>query len=69
VCETQPEPKSTKKMLSVLTTHFAYLSPKSPAAKANAKDAGLDELVGEYQSLMEQEFFDFVMFEVPWIVY
>jgi V-type H+-transporting ATPase subunit C len=56
-------------MLSVLTTHFAYLSPKSGAAKAKAGDAGLDEFAGEYQSLMEQEFFDFVMLEIPWIVY
>jgi V-type H+-transporting ATPase subunit C len=26
------------------------------------------EVAGEYQQLMEQEFFDFVLFEVPWIV-
>ncbi|KAG1825595.1 ATPase V1 complex subunit C [Suillus subaureus] len=62
----RPEPKSTKKTLSVLTNHLSYLSPRS-SGRAQKKNAA-DEFAGEYQSLMEQEFFDFVLYEVPWIV-
>ena len=62
----QPEPKLTKKTLTLLTTHFSYLSPRSNRAKGKKGDT--EEFVGEYQTLMEQEFFDFVLFEVPWIV-
>lgn len=43
-----------------------YLSPRSNRAKGKKNEG--DEFIGEYQSLMEQEFYDFVLFEVPWIV-
>ncbi|KAG1828706.1 ATPase V1 complex subunit C [Suillus variegatus] len=62
----RPEPKYTKKTLSVLTNHLSYLSPRS-SGRAQ-KHGTADEFAGEYQSLMEQEFFDFVLYEVPWIV-
>jgi len=62
----KPEPKTTKRTLAVLTNHFSYLSPRSNRAKGNNGEN--EEFVGEYQTLMEQEFFDFVLFEVPWIV-
>lgn len=62
----RPEPKSTKKTFTVLTNHFSYLSPRS-SGRAQKQNAA-DEFAGEYQSLMEQEFFDFVLYEVPWIV-
>ncbi|KAG2116952.1 ATPase V1 complex subunit C [Suillus clintonianus] len=62
----RPEPKYTKKTLSVLTNHFSYLSPRSSGR--SQKQSTNDEFAGEYQSLMEQEFFDFVLYEVPWIV-
>jgi V-type H+-transporting ATPase subunit C len=48
-----------------------YLAPRSNATKSSSKqkNANTDmEVAGEYQQLMEQEFFDFVLFEVPWIV-
>ncbi|KII93439.1 hypothetical protein PLICRDRAFT_49486 [Plicaturopsis crispa FD-325 SS-3] len=61
----KPEPKATKKTLGLLTNHFAYLGPRSKGA--NSKKGETEEFVGEYQTLMEQEFFDFVLFEVPWI--
>jgi len=63
---TKPEPKTTKRILAVLTNHFSYLSPRSNRAIGNKGEN--EEFVGEYQTLMEQEFFDFVLFEVPWIV-
>ncbi|KIK46294.1 hypothetical protein CY34DRAFT_775045 [Suillus luteus UH-Slu-Lm8-n1] len=62
----RPEPKYTKKTLSVLTNHLSYLSPRSSGRAQKQNTA--DEFAGEYQSLMEQEFFDFVLYEVPWIV-
>jgi len=67
----KPEAKSTKKILSLLQTHFTYLAPRSNASSkstSKSKDKKDDEFTGEYQSLMDQEFFDFVLFEVPWIV-
>jgi V-type H+-transporting ATPase subunit C len=61
----QPEAKASKKTLSVLTTQFAHLAPRSNKSKGKGQ---ADEMVGEYQQLMDQEFYDFVVFDVPWIV-
>ncbi|KAF9243802.1 ATPase V1 complex subunit C [Melanogaster broomeanus] len=63
----KPNPKSIKKTFSVLTNHFKYLAPRSGRSKKQGGET--EEFIGEYQSLLEQEFFDFVLFEVPWIVY
>ncbi|KAB5593008.1 Vacuolar H+-ATPase V1 sector subunit C [Ceratobasidium theobromae] len=64
----KPEPKTTKRTLDVLASHFAYLASKS-RSRDNKKSSGMDdEYVGEYQTLMEQEIFDYVLFEVPWVV-
>lgn len=63
----KPEPQSMKKTFGVLQTQFAYLRPRSNHQNQR-KQSGNDEYMGEYSSLMEQEFFDFVLFEVPWIV-
>jgi V-type H+-transporting ATPase subunit C len=62
----KPEAKSAKKTFNVLQSHFTYLGPRSNRGKGKNNDR--DEFIGEYQSLMEQEFYDFVFFEVPWIV-
>jgi len=62
----KPESKAAKKTFSLLQSHFTYLRPRSNAARS--KRGSTEEFIGEYQSLMEQEFFDFVLFEVPWIV-
>jgi len=63
----KPDPKSAKKTFGLLQTQFSYLRPRSNRAKGGRGEN--DEFAGEYQTLMDQEFFDFVMFEVPWIVY
>ncbi|KAH7883898.1 ATPase V1 complex subunit C [Phlebopus sp. FC_14] len=63
----KPDLKSTKKTFSVLSNHFKYLAPRSGCSKKQVSNH--EEFIGEYQSLMEQEFFDFVLYEVPWIVY
>ncbi|CEL58311.1 V-type H+-transporting ATPase subunit C [Rhizoctonia solani AG-1 IB] len=63
----KPEPKTTKRTLDVLGAHFAYLGSKSRSR--DKKSGNTDEdYVGEYQTLMEQEIFDYVLFEVPWVV-
>ncbi|KAJ8588194.1 ATPase V1 complex subunit C [Rhizopogon salebrosus TDB-379] len=62
----RPEPKYTKKTLSILINHFSYLGPRS-SGRSKKQSTG-EEFAGEYQALMEQEFFDFVLYEVPWIV-
>lgn len=68
----QPDPKTSKRVLSTLTTAFAYLSndkkKKVSSSKAKKEDAGKTEVSGEYVTLMEQEVFDFVLFEVPNVV-
>ena len=63
----QPELKSTKKVFNTLQAQFTYLRSKSNPSNA-IKGMENADFVGEYQSLLDQEFHDFVMFEVPWIV-
>ncbi|KAJ7630705.1 hypothetical protein FB45DRAFT_916318 [Roridomyces roridus] len=63
----KPDPKSAKKTFGVLQSQFAYLRPRSN--RSSGKASTEEEFAGEYQTLMEQEFFDFVFYEVPWIVY
>ncbi|KAG9223020.1 hypothetical protein PLEOSDRAFT_1095977 [Pleurotus ostreatus PC15] len=63
----KPEPKTTKRIFHVLQTQFTYLRPR--ANSAQGKVSSNDEFVGEYQTLMDQDFFDFVLYEVPWIVF
>jgi len=62
----KPEPKVAKKLFTTLQTTFAYLSPKSKGAQGGEK--GVEDFAGEYQTLMDQDFFDFVLYEVPWII-
>ena len=51
-----------------MQTQLAYLGRRAnPGSKTKGGDAGGD-FAGEYQALMEQEYFDFVLFEVPWII-
>ncbi|KAJ3571344.1 hypothetical protein NP233_g3813 [Leucocoprinus birnbaumii] len=64
----KPEPKSTKKTFTVLQTQFSYLRPRSNPNQGQKKQSVNEEYVGEYAALMDQEFFDFVLFEIPWIV-
>jgi len=54
----------------VLQRHFSYLAARSQGA-TKSKGAGAasnEDFVGEYQSLLDQEFFDFVLYEIPWVV-
>ncbi|KAI0662613.1 ATPase V1 complex subunit C [Cubamyces menziesii] len=67
----KPEPKTTKRTLATLQSQFAYLGRRANPDKLKSKSGGsgpAEEAVGEYQNLLEQEFFDFVLFEIPWII-
>jgi len=64
----KPDIKNARKTFSALQTQFAYLSPKSNAAQSGDKNAGGEEFLGEYQTVLDQEFFDFILYEVPWVV-
>lgn len=64
----QPDPKCSKKMLGQLQAHFTYLGSRFGRAAGVKGSVGADEdFVGEYQTLLEQEMFDFVLYEIPWI--
>jgi len=64
----KPDPKYSKKMLDQLQAHFTYLGSRFGRA-AGAKGSGgtNEDFLGEYQTLLEQEMFDFVLYEIPWI--
>jgi len=64
----KPDPKYSKKMLDQLQAHFTYLGSRfGRAAGAKGSAGANDDFVGEYQMLLEQEMFDFVLYEIPWI--
>lgn len=68
----KPDPKSTKKVLTLLQSQFSYLGTRFGKANytgGGSNSGGNDDFLGEYQMLLEQEMFDFVLYEVPWIVY
>ena len=64
----KPEPKATKRALATLQTQYAYLGRRSNTGAKGKLQSGGEEVAGEYQTLLEQEYFDFVLFEIPWIV-
>ncbi|KIP11477.1 hypothetical protein PHLGIDRAFT_83577 [Phlebiopsis gigantea 11061_1 CR5-6] len=63
----KPEAKTTKRTLATLQTQFAYLGRRSNAGQKAKSASSTEEVAGEYQTILEQEFFDFVLSEVPWI--
>jgi len=64
----KPDPKYSKRMLGQLQAHFTYLGSRFGRAGGAKGSGGTNEdFVGEYQTLLEQEMFDFVLYEIPWI--
>jgi V-type H+-transporting ATPase subunit C len=67
----QPETKTAVSTLKTLSSHYSYLSAASqgPSSKKNKKSGGTtansEDVGGEWQSVMEAEFYDFVLFEIP----
>ncbi|KAI6045119.1 ATPase V1 complex subunit C [Pisolithus marmoratus] len=64
----KPDARYVKKAFNILTSQLSYLAPRSGRSSKKFK-GGSEEFVGEYQALLEQEFYDFVLYEVPWIIY
>ncbi|TXT12884.1 hypothetical protein VHUM_01285 [Vanrija humicola] len=58
----KPEPKTAVKTLKLLSAHYNYLGS---AKSREAKKANNDDAVGEWAGVMEQEYYDFVLFELP----
>lgn len=55
--------------MATLQAQFAYLGRRANPDKLKSQSGGTGEDAGgEYQNLLEQEFFDFVLYEIPWIV-
>ena len=81
ICAITPDPKSAKKVLATLSAYFRPFTPSLDTSNARLVSSGKDKkrktkasnstetdesaLVGEFQSLMEQEVFEFVLQEVP----
>lgn len=59
---TQPEPKTAVKTLKQLSARFNYLASRKDKA---TKQVQTDDMVGEWANVMEQEYYDFVLFEIP----
>jgi len=66
----RPDPKTAVKTLRALSAHFAYLaaSSRGPSSKRTKSGAAVsDDVGGEWASIMEAEYFDFVLFEIPMV--
>mgnify|MGYP002718895191 CR=1 FL=1 len=64
----RPEPKTAVKTLRTLSSQFSYLasSSRGPQVKGGKSAGGPgDEVGGEWASVMEAEYYDFVLFEIP----
>lgn len=64
----QPEPKTAVKTLKQLSAQYNDLASGKSKEKAAAKKkeaAGVEDLIGEWANVMEQEYYDFVLFELP----
>ena len=64
----RPDPKTAVKTLRSLSAHFNYLasSSRGPSKKKSKSGGGTgDEAGGEWASIMEAEYYDFVLFEIP----
>lgn len=70
----KPDPKTASRTLKGLQHHFGYLAAASQAPGGKSKGKGEkqatatavgDDVGGEWAGVMEAEYFDFVLFEVP----
>ena len=63
----RPEPKTAVKSLKTLSGQFSYLASASrgPGTKKSKGGAVNEEVSGEWATVMEAEYYDFVLFEIP----
>jgi len=59
----KPERKAAKKTLALLQSQFSYLGARFNKEDTN-DGGGNEDFVGEYQTLLEQEMFDFVLYDI-----
>ncbi|OCF31675.1 V-type H+-transporting ATPase subunit C [Kwoniella heveanensis BCC8398] len=69
----KPEPKTAVKTLRTLSEHYTYLAsasrgPSTKRGKSGGATAGAEDVGGEWASVMEAEYFDFVLFEIPKVI-
>jgi V-type H+-transporting ATPase subunit C len=67
----QPNPKTALKTLKTLTSNRMLATPDKTqlSEKGNKKSSGAnDEIAGEWGAVMEQEYYSFVLFELPIVV-
>lgn len=60
--DAQPEPKTAVKTLKQLSARFNYLATGKDKA---LKTIHADDMVGEWANVMEAEYYDFVLAELP----
>jgi V-type H+-transporting ATPase subunit C len=75
LCLIQPEAKTSLKTLKSLSSYFQFLASKErttakdkSSGNNNSSNANHDDIAGEWGAVMEQEYYDFVLFEVPKVV-
>lgn len=61
----KPNSKTSVKTLKSLASYFGFLKSKEKALDKSAANVNTEEIAGEWGAVMEQEYFDFVLFEVP----
>lgn len=61
----QPEPKTAVKTLKQLSAHYNYLTSGKSKEKKKSGGGADEEIAGEWATVMEQEYYDFVLFEIP----
>jgi V-type H+-transporting ATPase subunit C len=72
----QPDTKSSSKLLKSLSSHYSHLAsksdparrPKKAASKGEGKPATQEEMGGDWANVLEEEWLDYVLFEVPRVV-
>ena len=64
VADTQPEPKTAVKTLKQLSARYNYLASGKGKEKKGGSSGATEEM-GEWANVMEQEYYDFVLFEIP----
>lgn len=61
----RPEPKTSLKTLKAISHYFEFLKTEKGKGGGGSSD---DTAAGEWGAVMEQEYYDFVLFEVPKVV-
>ncbi|WWC87946.1 uncharacterized protein L201_002846 [Kwoniella dendrophila CBS 6074] len=69
----RPEPKTAVKTLRSISDHYSYLAsasrgPSTKKNKSGGSTSNSEDVGGEWASIMEAEYYDFVLFEIPKVI-